>query len=211
MIDREPAFAADDATASYYERRAPEYDEWYRGEGVFAVRDRPGWDAEVERLCAALGRLAPGRTLDVACGTAFLAEHLAGELIGIDQSPSMVAIARRRIRRVIVGDALNLPLPSGAVERIFAGHFYGHLSRAEQARFLVEANRVGRELVVVDSAHRPGVPAELWQERVLNDGSRHVVYKRYLTASQLSGELDGEVLFEGDWFVAARAGTLQRA
>jgi hypothetical protein len=27
----------------YYDRRAPEYDDWYLGRGLFAVRDRPGW------------------------------------------------------------------------------------------------------------------------------------------------------------------------
>jgi len=58
---------------------------------------------------------------------------------------------------------------------------------------------------VVDSAPRPGVPAELWQERVLNDGSRHRVFKRYLTAAQLAGEIGGQPLLDGRWFVAARA------
>ena len=27
----------------YYDRRAPEYDDWYLGPGLFADRDRPGW------------------------------------------------------------------------------------------------------------------------------------------------------------------------
>jgi len=51
---------------------------------------------------------------------------------------------------------------------------------------------------------RPEVEPEQWQERVLNDGSRHQVYKRYLTGQQLADELDGEVLLDGTWFVAAR-------
>ncbi len=45
-----PAFATDQATADYYEQRAGEYDEWYAGQGRFADRDRPGWDAEVEQV-----------------------------------------------------------------------------------------------------------------------------------------------------------------
>ena len=60
------------------------------------------------------------------------------------------------------------------------------------------------ELVVVDSALRPGVSPEQWQERILNDGSRHRVYKRYFTGEQLARELDGEKLLEGTWFVASR-------
>ena len=39
--------------------------------------------------------------------------------------------------------------------------------------------------------------------RVLGDGSRHNVYKRFFTASQLAAELGGgETLHEGRWFVA---------
>jgi demethylmenaquinone methyltransferase/2-methoxy-6-polyprenyl-1,4-benzoquinol methylase len=95
---------------------------------------------------------------------------------------------------------------TGAVERVFTGHFYGHLPPDERRRFLAEAHRVGTELVVVDSARRPDVPAEGWQWRVLNDGSRHRVYKRYLTGAQLGEELGGKVLLDGAWFVAVRAG-----
>jgi demethylmenaquinone methyltransferase/2-methoxy-6-polyprenyl-1,4-benzoquinol methylase len=64
---------------------------------------------------------------------------------------------------------------------------------------------VARELVVVDSAVRPGVEPEHWQERVLNDGSRHRVYKRYFSAGGLAEDLAGEVLLDAGWFVAARA------
>jgi len=58
---------------------------------------------------------------------------------------------------------------------------------------------------VLDSATRPGVAPEQWQERVLNDGSRHRVFKRYLTGAGLAAELGGEVLLDGEWFVAARS------
>jgi hypothetical protein len=118
----------------------------------------------------------------------------------------MAALSRSRLERgsVLVGDALALPFPDGAFERLFTGHFYGHLPADERAAFLGEARRVARELVVVDSALRPGVPAEEWQDRGLNDGSRHRVYKRYLGGEQLADELGGEVLMAGTWFVAAR-------
>jgi hypothetical protein len=64
---------------------------------------------------------------------------------------------------------------------------------------------VANELIVVDSAPRSGAETDQWQERVLNDGSRHRVYKRYLRADQLAEEIGGQVLLEGRWFVAARA------
>jgi len=49
------------------------------------------------------------------------------------------------------------------------------------------------------------VQVEQWEERLLNDGSRHRIFKRYLTAAQLAGEIGGDVLIDGMWFVAARA------
>jgi hypothetical protein len=38
---------------------------------------------------------------------------------------------------------------------------------------------------------------------VLNDGSRHRVYTRYLSAQQLADELGGQALLDGTWFSAA--------
>jgi ubiquinone/menaquinone biosynthesis C-methylase UbiE len=201
-----PAFAADPATAAYYDRRAGEYDEWYTGQGLFALRDRPGWDGEVVRVVELAQSLPPARTLDVACGTGFLTQHLRGFVVGLDQSPAMVALAQSRLPGglAIVGDALHLVVADHAFDRVFTGHFYGHLPAAERQVFLTEARRVAGELVVVDSARRPGMDLEQWQERVLNDGTRHRVYKRYFAAGQLATELGGEVLFDGAWFVAAR-------
>ncbi len=205
-MDPLPAFAADADTAAYYERRAAEYDEWYSGDGVFARRTRPGWHDEVGQVTALVSGLPPARTLDVACGTGFLTRYLRGLVVGVDRSPAMVAIARSRLPagRAVVGDALHLPVADRAFDRVFTGHFYGHLAAAERRAFLAEARRAAAELVVVDSALRPGVEPEQWQERVLNDGSRHRIYKRFIAPGQLAAELGGELLFGGDWFVAAR-------
>ncbi len=35
---------------AYYERRAPEYDDWYTGAGLFAARERPGHDLVIHSL-----------------------------------------------------------------------------------------------------------------------------------------------------------------
>ena len=207
MSTLEPAFARDGATAAYYDQRAPEYDEWYLGRGQFAERDRPGWSDEVEALVALITALSPAKTLDVACGSGFLTRHLRGLIVGADQSPSMVALTQSRLPEglALQADALDLPFADNTFERVVTGHFYGHLPAEERTTFLAEAWRVGRELVVIDSALRPGLEAEQWQERVLNDGSRHHVYKRYLTGPQLAEEIGGSTMLAGDWFVAARA------
>ena len=193
---------------TYYDRRAREYDEWYLGKGRFADRERPDWDDEVAELCRALAALPPARTLDVACGTGFLTRHLPGEVVGIDQSDSMLEEARRQAPEAdyVQGDALALPFPDTAFDRLFTAHFYGHLEGGDREGFLREARRVAAEIVIVDSALRADVEPEERQERILNDGSRWEVYKRYFTADGLAGELDGgETVFAGRWFVAVRS------
>ena len=51
-----------------------------------------------------------------------------------------------------------------------------------------------------------GVEPEERQERVLKDGSRWEVYKRFFTAGRLAQELGGgESLFDGRWFVVVRS------
>src|SRR3954449_3456704 len=162
------------AMRAYYEQRAPEYDDWWLGTGLFAERDRPGWEEDVTALKAALGALPEARTLDVACGTGFLTEALPGEITGIDQSETMVAVASARLPRAgfVVGDALAPPFGAGAFERVHTSHFYGHLLGDQRTQFLATAARLAPELVIVDSALRPGGEPESWQERALNDGSR---------------------------------------
>jgi ubiquinone/menaquinone biosynthesis C-methylase UbiE len=189
---------------AYYEARASEYDDWVYGTGLFAERDRPDWQAERERLEKALVALPPARTLDVACGTGWMTQHLPGQIVGIDASESMLEIARARVPagEFVVGDALSLPFDDQSFGRLVTGHFYGHLEEAERTRFLDEARRVAVELFVVDSALHDGVEPVEWQERVLNDGSRWQVFKRYFTGEELVGEIGGEVYFDGNWFVA---------
>jgi len=199
----------------YYEARAPEYDEWYLDVGQYAARKRPGWHEAVRALERAVASLPPASTLDVACGTGFLTRHLAGRVTGLDQSEAMLAIASERVPdgRFVQGDGTALPFEDGAFDRVFTGHFYGHLEPGVREAFLAEARRVASELVVVDSAWAGPSRAwgsrarEEWQERVLNDGSRFHVYKRYFDAAELAAELGGgSVLLSSDWFVMVSAG-----
>jgi ubiquinone/menaquinone biosynthesis C-methylase UbiE len=193
---------------AYYDARAPEYDDWWLGTGMFSERDRPGWDEERETLVAVLAELPPARTLDVACGTGFLTQHLPGALTGLDQSAAMLELASARVPTAgfVQADALRLPFRDAAFDRVFTSHFYGHLEEAERVRFLAEARRVAPELVVVDSALRDGVEPAERQDRRLRDGSRWEVYKRYFRAIELASELGGgDVLLDGRWFVAVRS------
>ena len=198
---------------AYYERRAPEYDDWYRGTGLFADRDRPGWHAELRDLVRAISSLSPATTLDVACGTGFVTRSLPGRVVGLDRSDAMLRIARGRVAGPVVrADGLALPFRDGSFERVFAGHAYGHLEGAARGRFLEEARRVADELVVLDTARREGVGAEEHQVRVLSDGSRHRVYKRFFDAGELGEEIGGgRPLFAGRWFVLVASPVVRSA
>lgn len=192
---------------AYYDRRAPEYDDWWLGKGLFADRDRPGWDDERGELAAVIAELPPARTLDVACGTGFLTKHLRGEVVGLDASQRMLARASQQAPNAtfVQGDALSLPFEDGTFERVFTSYFYCHLEEEDRERFLSEARRVAPELVVVASIRRGDDLPERWDDRVLKDGSRWTVYKRVFDAADLARELGGEILFEGRWFLLARA------
>jgi ubiquinone/menaquinone biosynthesis C-methylase UbiE len=190
---------------AYYDRRAAEYDDWWCGTGLFAERDRPGWHEEVASLIELLAGLEPAATLDVACGTGFLTQHLPGELTLLDQSDAMLGRARERVpsATAIRADIPPLPFADASFGRLFTSHFYGHLRAGERSAFLAEARRVARQLVVVDSG---GGDREETQERVLKDGSRHRVYKRWFSGPTLADELNGRVLHDGGWFVVVQAG-----
>ncbi len=188
----------------YYARRAPDYDDWYRGDGRYAKQVRPGWHEEVAAVVAALTRLPPARTLDLACGTGYLSRHLRGAVTLFDASAEMLAIASSRVPGAprVRGDGLMLPFRDSAFERLISGHFYGHLRGEQRTRFHRETRRVAAEIVIVDAAIRAGVREEEMQSRPLKDGSRWPVYKRYFRPDQLCREIDGHrVLHAGCYFV----------
>ena len=189
--------------AAYYEHRAPEYDDWYLGRGLFVERERPGWHEELAAIVRLVGSLGAARTLDVACGTGFITRHMQGNVVGLDASKSMLKAARSRVHGPRVrADGLSIPFRDDSFDRLFTGHFYGHLRNHERERFLGESRRVASELVVLDAALRDDVAPEETQTRVLSDGSTHHVYKRYFAARSLIDELGGgEPLHEGRWFV----------
>jgi demethylmenaquinone methyltransferase/2-methoxy-6-polyprenyl-1,4-benzoquinol methylase len=192
---------------TYYDRRAPEYDDWWVGHGLYADRERPGWDEDRQSLEAFVSSLPAMKTLDVACGTGFLTRHLRGEVVGLDASERMLSEARRQARHAtfVRGEALALPFANASFDRAFTSYFYCHLEEAARRRFLAEVHRVARELVVVASRLQPGAKAERWEERILKDGSRWRVFKRVFNPSDLAAELGGEVVFESTYFIAVRA------
>ncbi len=191
----------------YFEKLAPTYDDWWEGTGRSA-EPRPGFDEDREAIIGILQALPPARTLDIACGTGFMTQHLPGEVVGIDRSEEMLAIARERLpdTTFVAGDALNLPFGDNAFERAFVCVTYGVLPASKQRRLLQEAFRVAQELILVEATIREGLEPFEQQIRRLPDGSYFLLDRHYYTPEQLAAELgDGEVLLAGRYFVMMRA------
>ena len=106
-----------------------------------------------------LGRLPPGRALDAACGTGRHAEYLASlghEVIGVDASGEMLAVARGKIPGgdFRAGDLLRLPVPDRHVELVVCALALSHVP--DLAPVLAEFARVlrhGGHLVISDTTH----------------------------------------------------------
>jgi demethylmenaquinone methyltransferase/2-methoxy-6-polyprenyl-1,4-benzoquinol methylase len=170
----------------YYHLRAHEYDAtaW---EPTDAKRRQ-----ELLGLLDAVAALPPARTIDIACGTGFVSQHLRGDLALLDASDEMLAIAAARLphAQVVHSDALPLPFADGAFERVFSGQFYDHLRPQERMSFLAEARRVAPELVLLEQTrgveHFEGV-----EDRFLESGEQHAIYTAYFSPESLLAELGG--------------------
>ncbi len=188
----------------YYDRRAPEYDLTT----YLAGGKRRGFRRDLAQLEELVASLESERTLDVGCGTGWLTRYLAGSVVvALDQSESMLSIARKRAPHAVFvrGDLLELPFARGSFDLVFASHVYGHLSPDAASVFLESLRPIGRSIVLVEQAPLDGHASDEWQLRELRDGSTHRVYKRYFSATELADEIGGEPLLDSRAFVAARA------
>ena len=191
---------------SYYDLRAPEYD----ATTYELVQQDPAGRRDLGALEQLLAGLPPGRVLDIGCGTGWLTQFLRGQVVALDQSGSMLELARRRVPDAVfvLADVPPLPFPPGSFDRALASHVYSHIEGAdEREAFVTEAQRVATELIIVEQAWQAELPREGWERRPLADGSEHDVFKRYFTAKELADELGAEVILDTPMFVAVRRGS----
>ncbi len=140
-----------DASAARYDRSMAQAERWVLGE-------QRRW---------AVSR-ARGRVLEIAVGTGLdlpLYGEGVDEVVGVDLSPAMLDVARRRLRdrgpggppvELRVGDAQALDLPTASVDTVVST--YSLCAVPDPARALDEARRVlrpGGRLVLVE--HGPAL------------------------------------------------------
>jgi SAM-dependent methyltransferase len=159
--------------------------------------------SEASQLERCLRELPPVRFVDVGAGPGTFTRLLPGTGLAIDQSQRALKALKVTVPHVPVvrADALRLPLADRSVTRFFAAHLYGLLLPDEREVLLTEAQRVAREVLILDAGHPEGVRAAEWQERTLEDGKPYRVFRRHFDARLLASEIGGNVIFDGNFYV----------
>jgi ubiquinone/menaquinone biosynthesis C-methylase UbiE len=155
---------------AFFDRSAASYDGWMR------PFDRLLLGGGRARVC----RRARGRTLELAVGTGlnlpFYSPDVA--LTGVDVSPAMLAVARRRAEALgrdadlCVGDAQALEFPDEGFDTVVAT--LALCTIPDERRALAEAHRVlrpGGRLLLLEHVRSPVAPVR-WAERLLDPLAR---------------------------------------
>lgn len=190
---------------TYYDERAPEYEEAYTlGTGTASISDPEVFKTEARVLAGIVGQITRGRIMDLACGTAYWLPHYAPHCSRItlfDQSGRMLGEGRAKATRLGVidrcaflqGDLFEQAFEQSAYDTVLVGFLLSHLTEAQE-HLLFDAIRgmldpAGRFLIL-DSAWSPErahVNAKVErQPRRLNDGTLFEIYKRYCDRDDLS-------------------------
>lgn len=192
---------ADRTLKEYYAARAREYERIYA---------KPERQADLRQLESLLPPLFSGRrVLEVACGTGYWTQFLAGAaqgIVAVDANPETLAIAVQKALppgRVSfrIADAYALPDALGRFDAAFAGFWWSHVPRRERSRFLAALDRrlsPGAPVVLLDNLYVEGSSAPIaerdadgntYQRRRLDDGSEHKVLKNFPTEDELRADV----------------------
>jgi 2-polyprenyl-3-methyl-5-hydroxy-6-metoxy-1,4-benzoquinol methylase len=148
----------------------------------------------IQRLVASAHLTGTERVLDIATGPGYIAEAFAGaarEVVGVDLTEAMLAIAKERTQRrgisnvsFRVGDAGDLPFENGEFDVVVCRLALHHLQKPLHVlREMVRVCRAGGNVVVEDIYASEHVERAAYQDRweILRDPS-HV---RTLQLSEL--------------------------
>jgi ubiquinone/menaquinone biosynthesis C-methylase UbiE len=190
---------------TYYDERAPEYEEAYTlGTGTASIPDPEVFKAEARVLAGIVGQVAHGRIMDLACGTAYWLTHYAAGCFHItlfDQSDRMLIESRSKTNRLgisdrcvfVRGDVFEHEFEQNAYDTVLIGFLLSHLTEAQE-RLLFGVLRimldVSGRFLILDSAWGPerakfNAKVER-QPRRLNDGTTFEIYKRYCDRADIS-------------------------
>lgn len=175
----------------YYRERAPTYERVYH---------KPERQADLRAMEAALPAFFTGRSvLEIAAGTGWWTPHGARDAqrwLATDLNPETLAIARTKALPACVElrtvDAFTLAeLGDETFDAAFAGFWWSHLPLQRLPAWLATLHarlRPGARVVMLDNRFVPGSSTPVsrrdaegnsYQQRPLDDGSRHEVLKNF--------------------------------
>ena len=185
-----------DPLVDYYAKRAAEYERIYA---------RPERQADLEALRARLRKTFGGkRVLELACGTGYWTDVIAesaAEVTALDVNEEVLAIARRKKNagkvEFLRGSAYEIPDLGRRHDALFAGFWWSHVPLEGLDAFLARAAGAvapGALLAFLDNRYVEGSSTPVsrrdargnsYQQRRLDDGSRHEVLKNFPEEGEL--------------------------
>lgn len=186
--------------AAYYTKSAGSCEDVYA---------KPERQADLAILHERVPELLRGhRVLELACGTGYWTERIAdsaASVLATDINPEVIERARAKGLpadkvQFAVADAFD-PRLSGTFSAVFAGFWWSHVKRQDQAGFLAKLReKVGRDalLVMLDNVYvegsstpiaRTDLEGNTYQIRTAPDGERYDVIKNFPTDSALRKKL----------------------
>ena len=210
---------------SYYDERAKEYDEVYLGKGP-SIPNPLAYKNDVEKIKEIVIRFGKGHLIDIGGGTGFWLpyyEQNCSKITLLDRSEKMLSECRRRISGLglenkchfIQGDFFKVKMGDSIFDSANAGFFISHLSLDEEEYFFKKLKRILKKdakVMIIDSAwskkRKQYRKKEGMQERVLNDGRKFTIYKRYFDRGDIEKMFKEylfklESLYMGDMFLVA--------
>jgi SAM-dependent methyltransferase len=160
--------------------------------------DFPDWPAHQQ---AAMGRLIPGRTLDLGCGAGRLELYLQSqgcEVTGIDNSPLAIEVCRQR--GVVDARLLSVTQLSAAVgiydNIVMLGNNWGLMSSSRRARWFL------RKFHAMTTPHARIIAES--NDIYNTENPDHLSYQAFnRERGRLSGQLRMRVryrIFKSEWF-----------
>ena len=191
---------------SYYAQRAHEYEKIYH---------KPERQEDLRKLELLLPQWVEAKSvLEIGCGTGYWTQFMsktAKSILATDINEAMLEIARSKsypnIPEFIALDYEQLDEMEGQYDLIFAGFVVSHIRRENLTDFLSKLSRRlkrGGEIIFMDNVFVEGSNTPIsetdtygntFQERSLEDGSKHKVLKNFYEAADWKKAVNNPIDF----------------
>jgi ubiquinone/menaquinone biosynthesis C-methylase UbiE len=224
MIDKE----LEKEMLLYYNERAKEHDEVYRGEGPAIKQYSKQYIRDVAKISEMALGFGNEHLIDIACGTGFWAPHYAGNcsrITFLDQSEGVLSECKSRVdslglavpRQFVRGNLFDIELKASAYDCALVGFLLSHFIEEQEETFFRRLDTILKSsagLMVIESIwneqrqkyrRKEGI-----EKRALNDGRTFRVYKKYFERSEIVSMLERrsfsvKEIYEGGMLIAVIA------